>query len=450
MEENIMKRIIIPVLLMILSLGLNGQTVPEGIHYQAVARDNYGNELANRDISVKFSILSGNPDGPVVYQEVHSDIRTSAYGVFSLKIGEGSYSSGSASGFSEIQWETAPHWVRVEVQFPGSSEYTNMGTMPFLSVPYALYAKKSLEPGPQGPKGDTGAKGEQGDPATDNQKLSFDGANLSISPNGNTVNLSVLNKPHSLTLLGDSLTILGGNGVSLKEYRQNLNFNPVNNILNISGGTSTDLTSIKQNLSITGNTLSITNIASPTPIDLSKYLQSLNYNTSTNKLSISNVIGEIDLSVLAQTLNYEKNTGNLTITTGNTVSLKNTIGFKARKTIPLTGLSVMTTYPFVNGEVEFNESASYESGTGLFTAPSSGIYTFFICYKADGPGSGRELRFLKNGSLYEILGSEISSLAELSKWITILLNQGETVSLSIYTGLSTYSGSGLFLGYRVN
>ena len=29
-----------------------------------------------------------------------------------------------------------------------------MGTMQFLAVPYALYAQRSLEPGPQGPKGE--------------------------------------------------------------------------------------------------------------------------------------------------------------------------------------------------------------------------------------------------------------------------------------------------------
>jgi hypothetical protein len=45
--------------------------VPLGIHYQAVARDNYGKELANKKIDVKFSIISENPLGPVVYQELH-------------------------------------------------------------------------------------------------------------------------------------------------------------------------------------------------------------------------------------------------------------------------------------------------------------------------------------------------------------------------------------------
>ncbi len=45
-----------------------------------------------------------------------------------------------------------------------------MGTMQFMAVPYALYAAKSLEPGPAGPPG---PKGDPGDPATDDQQLSY-------------------------------------------------------------------------------------------------------------------------------------------------------------------------------------------------------------------------------------------------------------------------------------
>ncbi len=46
----------------------------------------------------------------------------------------------------------------------------------------------------------------RGDPATDDQVLSFDGSNLSIS-GGNTVNLSTLVVPHQLTVVGDTLSI---------------------------------------------------------------------------------------------------------------------------------------------------------------------------------------------------------------------------------------------------
>ena len=410
-----------------------GQNVPLGIFYQAVARDNFGKELVNKNIDVKFSIISGNPLGTVVYQELHSDITTSKYGVFSLIIGHGTPTGGLYGELSQIQWNTAYHYLKVEVKF--DNDFVDMGTMQFLAVPYALYAQKSLEPGPAGATGPVGPKGDPGDPATDNQTLSFDGSNLSIST-GNTVNLSTLNVPHQLTLLGDTLSIMGGNKVGLTNQIQDLNLD-VNNLLKI------------------------TKNASATAIDLSKFNQSLSFNSTDNKLTISGGAAAVDLTALKndadadptnelQTINYDKNTGDLTISSRNTVNLENPIGFKARKSISQTGLTIGSTFPFINPDVEFNDGTGYDSGTGSFAAPMAGIYTFCITYKADGAGSSRVLSLLKNGTVYEILGSDIVTNSEFTKWVTIKLDQGNVVSLTINTGVSTYSGTGSFVGYKVN
>ena len=410
-----------------------GQNVPFGIFYQAVARDNFGKELVNKDIDVKFSIISGNPLGNVVYQELYSHVTTSKFGVFSLIIGKGTPTGGIYGDLSLIQWSQAYHYLKVEVKF--ENDFVDMGTMQFLAVPYALYAQKSLEPGPAGPKGDPGPKGDSGDPSSDKQTLSFNGNNLSIS-NGNTVNLSTLNVPHQLTLLGDTLSILGGNKVGLTNQIQDLALD-------------------------VNNKLKITKNASATLIDLSKFNQSLSFNPTDNKLTISGGAAAIDLSVLKndadsdptnelQTLNYNKNTGDLTISSKNSVNLENPIGFKSRKSISQTGLTAGQTYVFINSDVEFNDGGGYDSGTGIFTAPITGIYTFFVTYRADGPGSSRSLYLLKNGTVYENLGSDIVSGTGLTKWVTIKLDQGSNVSLTINTGVSTYSGTGSFIGYKVN
>ena len=416
-------------LLILLFLGSAsfGQNVPLGIFYQAVARDNFGKELINKNIDVKFSIISGNPIGPVVYQELHSGVTTSKYGVFSLVIGHGTPTGGLYGELSQIQWNTAFHYLKIEVKF--DNDFLDMGTMQFLAVPYALYAQKSLEPGPAGPKGDPG------DPATDNQTLSFNGNNLSIS-GGNTINLSTLNVPHQLSLLGDTLSILGGNKVGLTNQIQDLQLN-------------------------VDNKLKITKNALATAIDLTKFNQSLSFNQSDNKLTISGGTSPVDLTSLKndadadptnelQTLNYNKNTGDLTISSKNTINLENPVGFKAKKSVSQTGLTAGTTYPFINPDVEFNDATGYDSGTGSFTAPISGIYTFYITYKADGSGSARVLNLLKNGIVYEILDPDISSGTEITKWVTLKLDQGNVVSLTINTGTSTYSGTGSFLGYKVN
>jgi hypothetical protein len=337
-----------------LNLFLAAQTVPAGIHYQAVARDNYGKELADRDIDVKFSILRGNSLGQIEYQELHSKVRTSKYGVFSLIIGKGEPIGGTVSDLGKVDWGGASHFLKIEVKF--SLDFVDMGTIQFLAVPYALYAQKSLEPGPQGPqgpqgiqgpkgetgaqgqqgiqgpKGDTGSqglqgiqgpKGDKGDPATDNQTLSFDGSNLSIT-GGNTVPLSSLNVPHNLSILGDTLSIYGGNkiglpndiqdltldinnilkitkntsasSIDLTKYLQSLNFNKSTYQLGIGDGNTVDLSQLKDdaiqdlNLDI-NNKLKITKNPSATEIDLNNFKQNLSYNASTNFLSISNGTG---------------------------------------------------------------------------------------------------------------------------------------------------------------
>jgi hypothetical protein len=444
-------------------LAAMAQSVPFGVNYQAVARDGYGNEIKNSKIDVKFSIISDNQDGQVVYEEIHADVPTSPYGVFSIIIGRGTpvVNGKSFSSFSQIRWDSAPHYVKVSVKFSNYNNYIEMGTMQFLAVPYALYAQKSLEPGPQGPKGDPG------DPASDNQKLSFDGKNLTISENGNTVNLSTLNVAHNLTILGDTLSIYGGNKVGLPNYMQDLTLD-VNNILKISKNGSATPINLSKYLDNTDNqTLSFdsgtnrVSIAGGNYVDLSKFYQQLNYNSSTNKLSISNIAGEIDLTPLKndadadpaneiQSLTFDKNSGNLAISSGNAVSLNNPIGFKAKRTVNQTGLTLGTTYPFVNSDVEFDEGTDYDSGSGTFTAPLAGIYTFLVIYKADGSGSGRVLSILKNSSVYEVLGPDILAGTELTRWVVMKLNQGETVSLTINTGMSQYSGTGSFVGYRNN
>ncbi len=179
-----MKRVCSLVLTVLVLIIVGRQTalaqaiVPGGINYQAVARDNNGDELVNTDIEVRFSIKTGSPSGPVVYQEVFTGVTTSRYGVFSLIIGKGDPVLGTFTG---INWSTTNHYLNVEVKF--ENLFMDMGTMQFMAVPYALYAAKSLEPGPQGPPG---PQGLPGDPATDDQQLSYNPATRTLSLTNST------------------------------------------------------------------------------------------------------------------------------------------------------------------------------------------------------------------------------------------------------------------------
>ena len=112
---------------------------PESINYQAVARDNNGNPIANQSVRFRMSILEDEPGGIVVYSENHL-VTTNSHGLTTLSIGEGNYLSG---GFSNIKWGEHAYYLQTEIDASGGTAYQLMGTSQFVSVPYALYAKSS-------------------------------------------------------------------------------------------------------------------------------------------------------------------------------------------------------------------------------------------------------------------------------------------------------------------
>jgi hypothetical protein len=410
---------------------LSAQTVPAGINYQAVARDNTGKELANTSINVKFSILKDSPLGSAVYEELHSNVVTSKYGVFSLVIGHGTVTGGTAATLNAIDWSTGTYYLNVAVKFDNS--YLDMGTMQFMAVPYALYAAKSLEPGPQGPKGD------QGDPATDNQTLSFDGSALSIAQ-GNTVDLSGLLQTLTITNAADGNYIGISRGNSIKVSTIEGDGDPTNEI---------------QDLVINDNVLKITRNANATGWDLSKYLdntdsQALTYNSTSNVLSISGSTPTADFSGLKQSLSYNESTKALTISNGNTVTLGTTVAFKTQKTISTTA-SAASDVTFMGTSTSYNDGGGYNATTGEFTAPVTGIYTFTMSYYSDGSGAGRELKLFVNSSLYDYFAVDIGASTIVPvKSITLKLTTGDVVKTVVFTGLSTQTGSGTFCGFKIN
>ena len=114
---------------------------PQGFTYQGVATDNNGFELQNQSISIQASILSSSATGTTVWQETHTTT-TDTFGLFNVTIGEGtSTNSGSSATFSEIDWGVASHFMKVEIDVNGGSNYVHVGTSQMMSVPYALYAE---------------------------------------------------------------------------------------------------------------------------------------------------------------------------------------------------------------------------------------------------------------------------------------------------------------------
>lgn len=134
-----MKKIISSLLLFLAGTSLLAQA-PQGINYQAAARDNAGNILASQNVSFRMSVLQGNISGNMVYQETHN-ISTNALGLVNLIIGSGTVNNGT---FTAIDWKNGPYYLQVELSVSGGP-FAVMGTSQFVSVPYALYAEHSAD-----------------------------------------------------------------------------------------------------------------------------------------------------------------------------------------------------------------------------------------------------------------------------------------------------------------
>ncbi len=117
--------------------------VPQGFTYQAVATDNNGLELVEQNVSVRVSILSESSTGVEQWIETHLTT-TDGFGLFTITIGEGtSTGNGAQSSFSDIDWGGSEHYLKIEMDVNGSSEYQLLGTSQLMSVPYALHAGTS-------------------------------------------------------------------------------------------------------------------------------------------------------------------------------------------------------------------------------------------------------------------------------------------------------------------
>jgi hypothetical protein len=109
---------------------------PQKINFQSILRNSGGEVVFNKAVSLRISILSGSITGNTVYSETHSKT-TDASGLISLQIGNGTVSSGV---FSAILWGNAAHFIKLEADFNGGSNYVLLGKQELMSVPYALYA----------------------------------------------------------------------------------------------------------------------------------------------------------------------------------------------------------------------------------------------------------------------------------------------------------------------
>ena len=190
---------------------------PSKFNYQAIARDGAGDLVTGQAVSVKISILSGSASGTSVYSEDHSPT-TNAYGLFNFQIGNG---TGASGDISTIDWGSTSHFIKVEMDPAGGTNYAVTSTSELVSVPYAEHANSVAN---------DAVDDADADPANELQFLSQSGDTIAIS-DGNYIVLTTpepvlldndsTNELQSMSLTGNTLSLSNGGGdVDLSDYDQ--------------------------------------------------------------------------------------------------------------------------------------------------------------------------------------------------------------------------------------
>ncbi len=146
-----MKKLLFNAIIILFSTtSLLAQNIPQGMSYQAVARDANGQLLSDVPISLKISLISNIERHDVAYSEIHK-VKTNEYGLFNFVIGQGEALSGD---FEEIPWESKEIWLEVAMDAKAGENFKEMNTTKLLTVPYAFHAGSANELVPINPNGD--------------------------------------------------------------------------------------------------------------------------------------------------------------------------------------------------------------------------------------------------------------------------------------------------------
>src|SRR4030043_834622 len=116
--------------------------IPQGFNYQAIVRDGVTKQpIISQSIKVRITIETSL--AAEVYQEEHL-LSTDEFGIMAIVIGDGNPTGTDL--FEDIDWNEEPLYIKTELQYPVGGSYTEMGTAPLMSVPYAMVADNLSKP----------------------------------------------------------------------------------------------------------------------------------------------------------------------------------------------------------------------------------------------------------------------------------------------------------------
>lgn len=125
------------------------QGVPDGIIFQALAKDPSGVAAKGRVVHIKDAIIQTTVHGTIVYSETFV-LTASDDGVFTITIGKGNRITG-ANSLNDINWTAGPFFLNIKAaieptiltsEWKEEEQYVDMGTSQFWTVPFAFAAAK--------------------------------------------------------------------------------------------------------------------------------------------------------------------------------------------------------------------------------------------------------------------------------------------------------------------
>jgi hypothetical protein len=135
---------------------ISPQSVPGGMLFQALAKDNQNVAATNREVFAIVTILKGDSTGPIEYAEKFQ-VLSGDDGIFTLIIGKGQYFEGARSNIFDIDWSTTKYFLNIKIAVKPSNgsqlsatwtpeaNYNNIGTSQLWTVPYTFYSNKSAQ-----------------------------------------------------------------------------------------------------------------------------------------------------------------------------------------------------------------------------------------------------------------------------------------------------------------
>ena len=138
-----MRKTILFFFFLILFANISFAQTPQGISYQAIARNAGGVPISNHSLQIKFSIVDSVVTGGLVYIESHNTT-TNNFGLFSLTVGLG---TPILNSFNNINWSKNNKYLKIEMDTNNTSNWILIGTQQMMSVPYSLWSANGLKAG---------------------------------------------------------------------------------------------------------------------------------------------------------------------------------------------------------------------------------------------------------------------------------------------------------------